>query len=137
MANNAVEVLPPEDKKFAKIDLSDEIGPDRDLLSDYKLARKNLKSIADQGQTALDGILDLARDSDHPRAYEVAGQIIKNLADVNKQLIDLQKEIKAIKSNKPVKGGDTNINNALFVGTAAELQKLLNDGSVPEDSSNE
>ena len=110
----SVEVLP---EKIS----SDEIA--RDLDADYEYTRDNLKVIIEKGSKALDGILDLARESDHPRAYEVVGQIIKNVADVNRQLIDLQKDIKGLKNTDS--GGPKTVTNALFVGSTHELQKLL------------
>ncbi|AGG54136.1 terminase small subunit [Synechococcus phage S-SSM4] len=76
-----------------------------------------------KGQEAVDGILDVARASDHPRAYEVAGQLIKHVADVADKLIDLQKKMKDLDAEE--KKGPNNVTNALFVGTSSELQKLL------------
>ena len=80
-------------------------------------------SLVMKGQEAVDGILDVARASDHPRAYEVAGQLIKHVADVADKLIDLQKKMKDLDAEE--KKGPNNVTNALFVGTSAELQKLL------------
>ena len=113
--NNNVEVLP---EKLPSSDI--EIA--KDLDTDYEYTRNNLKAIIEKGSEALDGILDLAKASDHPRAYEVVGQIIKNVADVNRQLIDLQKDIKGLK--KP-ETGPRSVTNALFIGSTHELQKLL------------
>ena len=76
-----------------------------------------------KGQEAVDGILDVARASDHPRAYEVAGQLIKNVGDVADKLIDLQGKMKEL--DKEDKKGPTNVTNAMFVGSTADLQKLL------------
>ena len=76
-----------------------------------------------KGQEAVDGILDVARASDHPRAYEVAGQLIKHVADTTDKLIDLQGKMKEL--DKEEKKGPSTVNNALFVGSTAELQKLL------------
>jgi len=115
-SDEIVEVLPPT-LPHNEIDIV------KDLNTDYEYTRNNLKDIIDKGSEALDGILELAKESEHPRAYEVVGQIIKNVADVNKQLIELQKDIKDIK--KPEKGAPKNITNALFVGSTHDLQKLL------------
>ena len=104
-------VLPSSDIEIAK-----------DLDTDYEYTRDNLKEIIEKGSEALDGILELAKESEHPRAYEVVGQIIKNVADVNRQLIDLQKDIKGLKRTE---SGPNNVTNALFVGSTHELQKLL------------
>jgi hypothetical protein len=97
-----------------------------DLKKDYEYTRGNLYSIIEKGQEALNGILDLAQESEMPRAYEVAGQLIKNVADATDKLIDLQKKLKDIDEQK-VKG-PTNVTNALFVGSTAELSKLLKNG---------
>lgn len=94
-----------------------------DLKKDYEYTRGNLYSIIEKGQEALNGILELAQESEMPRAYEVAGQLIKNVADATDKLIDLQKKLKDIDEQK-VKG-PTNVTNALFVGSTAELAKLL------------
>ena len=94
-----------------------------DLKKDYEYTRGNLYSIIEKGQEALNGILELAQESEMPRAYEVAGQLIKNVADATDKLIDLKKKLKDIDEHK-VKG-PTNVTNALFVGSTAELSKLL------------
>ena len=102
-----------------------------DLKKDYEYTRGNLYSIIEKGQEALNGILELAQESEMPRAYEVAGQLIKNVADATDKLIDLQKKLKYIDEQK-VKG-PTNVTNALFVGSTAELSKLLKNG-LTEDN---
>lgn len=102
-----------------------------DLKKDYEYTRGNLYSIIEKGQEALNGILELAQESEMPRAYEVAGQLIKNVADATDKLIDLQKKLKDIDEQK-VKG-PTNVTNALFVGSTAELSKLLKNG-LDEDN---
>jgi len=94
-----------------------------DLKKDYEYTRGNLYSIIEKGQEALNGILELAQESEMPRAYEVAGQLIKNVSDATEKLIDLQKKLKDIDEEK-VKG-PTSVTNALFVGSTAELSKLL------------
>ena len=113
---NSVEVLPAELLPTSEIEIA------KDLDTDYEYTRDNLKAIIDKGSEALDGILELAKESEHPRAYEVVGQIIKNVADVNRQLIDLQKDIKSLKKTD---SGPKNVTNALFVGSTHDLQKLL------------
>jgi hypothetical protein len=95
-----------------------------DVRKDYEYTRGNLYSIIEKGQEAINGILELAQESDMPRAYEVAGQLIKNVADATDKLMDLQKKLKDIDENKSSKG-PTNVTNALFVGSTAELSKLL------------
>ena len=94
-----------------------------DVKQDYEITRAQLHNLVMKGQEAVDGILDVARASDHPRAYEVAGQLIKNVGDVADKLIDLQKKMKEL-DDEPKKGPN-NVTNALFVGSTAELQKLL------------
>ena len=94
-----------------------------DVQQDYELSRAQLHSLVMKGQEAVDGILDVARASDHPRAYEVAGQLIKHVADTTDKLIDLQGKMKEL--DKEEKKGPTNVTNAMFVGSTADLQKLL------------
>ena len=97
---------------------------DEDVKSDYEVSRAALHSLVMKGQQAVDGILDVAEASDHPRAYEVAGQLIKNAADTADKLIDLQKKMKDLdaedKKNTPF-----TVNNTMFIGSTAELQKML------------
>jgi hypothetical protein len=97
-----------------------------DPQKDYEYSRGQLYSLIDKGQEAIDGILELAQESGHPRAYEVAGQLIKSVGDVTDKLIDLQKKMKDLDS--PQKNGPTTVNNALFVGSTAELSKLIKQG---------
>ena len=94
-----------------------------DIQQDYETSRAQLHNLVMKGQEAVDGILDVARASDHPRAYEVAGQLIKHVADTTDKLIDLQGKMKEL--DKEEKKGPSTVNNALFVGSTAELQKLL------------
>ena len=95
----------------------------QDIKQDYEMSRANLHNLVMKGQEAVDGILDVARASDHPRAYEVAGQLIKHVADTTDKLIDLQGKMKEL--DKEDKKGPTNVTNAMFVGSTADLQKLL------------
>ena len=102
-----------------------------DITKDYEYTRGNLYSIIEKGQEAINGILELAQESEMPRAYEVAGQLIKSVSDATDKLMDLQKKLKDVEeesSRKP-----TTVNNALFVGSTAELQKLLKSG-LPKES---
>ena len=93
-----------------------------DVQDDYQYARKNLYDVIDKGNEALDYLLELAKASEHPRAFEVVGQITKTLVDANNNVLDLQKKIKDLSKDedKP-----QNVTNALFVGSTVELQKLL------------
>ena len=110
--------------------------PDRlkkdDVEKDYEYTRGNLYSIIEKGQEAINGILELAQDSEMPRAYEVAGQLIKSVSDATDKLMDLQKKVKDVNEDSPQKGPST-VNNALFVGSTAELAKLLKNGAKQED----
>ena len=104
----STEVLMPEDK-------------DPDI--DFETGRKNLYNLIDKGNEAIDGILNLAKEGEHPRAYEVAGQLIKTVSEVSQNLLDLQEKLKKIK-DVPERG-PKNVTNALFVGSTTELTKLL------------
>ena len=112
------EVIP----KTNKLHLSK--GEDVD--KDYEYARGNLYSLIDKGQEAVNGALDLAMSSDHPRAYEVAGQLIKNVGDVADKLMALQKDKKNVKEESAQK---VVTNNAFFMGSTADLQKMLKQAS--------
>ena len=94
-----------------------------DIARDYEYTRGNLYSIIEKGQEAIDGILELAQDSEMPRAYEVAGQLIKSVSDATDKLMDLQKKLKDVEEESTRK--PTTVNNALFVGSTADLAKLL------------
>ena len=102
--------------------------PDRltkdDIDKDYEYTRGNLYSIIEKGQEAINGILELAQESEMPRAYEVAGQLIKSVSDATDKLMDLQKKLKDVEEEK-VSKGPSNITNALFVGSTADLAKLI------------
>ena len=95
-----------------------------DITKDYEYTRGNLYSIIEKGQEPINGILELAQESEMPRAYEVAGQLIKSVSDATDKLMDLQKKLKDVNEEKETKG-PTTVNNALFVGSTADLQKLL------------
>ena len=103
-----------------------------DVEKDYKYTRGQLYSIIEKGQEAINGILELAQESEMPRAYEVAGQLIKNVADATDKLMDLQKKLKEVNEEEKTKGPST-VNNALFVGSTSELSKLLKAQSKKED----
>jgi len=103
-----------------------------DIQKDYEYTRGNLYSIIEKGQEALNGILELAQESEMPRAYEVAGQLIKNVADATDKLMDLQKKLREVEEEKQGKG-PTNVTNALFVGSTAELAKLIKQQSKNEN----
>lgn len=95
-----------------------------EIRKDYEYTRGNLYSIIEKGQEAINGILELAQESEMPRAYEVAGQLIKSVSDATDKLMDLQKKLKDVNKEEESKG-PTTVNNALFVGSTADLQKML------------
>ena len=111
-----------------KDQLTNVTKPDRltktDIEKDYDYTRGNLYSIIEKGQEAINGILELAQESEMPRAYEVAGQLIKSVSDATDKLMDLQKKVEDVNKEEEAKS-PTTVNNALFVGSTAELQKLL------------
>ena len=96
---------------------------EEDVDNDYKYQRENFYNLIERGQDAIDGILDLARESEHPRTYEVAGNLIKQVAEVTEKLGDLQGKMKKLK--EVPNSAPKNVTNALFVGSTAELQKML------------
>ena len=99
------------------------IPEDKDPDIDFETGRKNLYNLIDKGNEAIDGILNLAKEGEHPRAYEVAGQLIKTVSEVSQNLLDLQEKLKKIKDVPNT--GPKNVTNALFVGSTTELQKML------------
>ena len=110
----------------------DKEKPDRlvksDVERDYEYTRGNLYSIIEKGQEAINGMLDVAEESDMPRAYEVAGQLIKSVSDATDKLMTLQQKLKDVNKEEEAKG-PTNVTNALFVGSTADLQKMLKEQS--------
>jgi hypothetical protein len=106
------------------VEPSVDITTKNQLKKDYDYTRGNLYSLIEKGQEAVDGILELAQESDQPRAYEVAGQLIKHVGDVADKLVDLQKKVNDIEN--PNKSKSTEVtNNTMFVGSTADLAKFL------------
>ena len=118
------EIVPKEETPVQTVETQDQVQ------DDYEYARGNLYQLVDKGQEAVNGALDLAMSSDHPRAYEVAGQLIKHVGDVADKLMALQKDKKAVKEESAKK---VVTNNSLFVGSTADLQKMLKDASKKND----
>ena len=118
------EIVPKEETPVKKVETQDQVQ------DDYEYARGKLYQLGDKGQEAVNGALDLAMSSDHPRAYEVAGQLIKHVGDVADKLMALQKDKKAVKEESAKK---VVTNNSLFVGSTADLQKMLKDASKKND----
>ena len=141
MKNNLDDAfnITPTEVEVDQTEVKEPVGiqkPDRltknDIEKDYEYTRGNLYSIIEKGQEAINGILELAQDSEMPRAYEVAGQLIKSVSDATDKLMDLQKKVKDVNEDSPQKGPNT-VNNALFVGSTAELAKLLKNGAKEVD----
>lgn len=125
--NEIFDLAPAEDKvnlaKVTSSELNTELNQ-IDIDKDYEHARAQLYSLIDKGQEAVSGILDVAMSSDHPRAYEVAGQLIKHVADVTDKLADLQKKMKDLKGESK-KSSPQTVNNSIFFGSTADLQKMI------------
>jgi len=119
---------PKQTKEFKPLVPRREDKESPDVDNDYKYSRENYYNLIERGQEAIDGILDVAREGQHPRAYEVAGALIKNVADTVDKLQDLQKKLKDLKELP--KTASANIKNALFVGSTAELQKMLKNENI-------
>ena len=113
---NELEVIQKETKDLV-------VPEDKDPDIDFETGRKNLYNLIDKGNEAIDGILNLAKEGEHPRAYEVAGQLIKTQSEIAQNLLDLQDKLKKIKDVKEL--GPKNVTNALFVGSTTELQKMI------------
>jgi len=116
--NITAEVLPIEVEKKETV-----MPTDKDPDTDFEVGRENLYKLLDKGNEAIDGILALAKEGEHPRAYEVAGQLIKTVSEVSQNLLDLQEKLKKIKDVPNT--GPKSVTNALFVGSTTELTKLL------------
>ena len=134
--DNAFNITPTE-VEVAPVEVKEPVGIQKpptkdDITRDYEYTRGNLYSIIEKGQEAIDGILELAQESEMPRAYEVAGQLIKSVSDATDKLMDLQKKLKDVNEEQQSKGPNT-VNNALFVGSTAELAKLIKTG-LPQDN---
>jgi len=103
-----------------------------DIRNDYEYTRGNIYSIIEKGQEAINGILELAQESDMPRAYEVAGQLVKSVSDATDKLMDLQKKLKDVEEETVQKGPST-VNNSLFVGSTADLAKMLKEATKAQN----
>ena len=122
------EFNPPVERKEGELELAIE----KDINTDYDYSRESYYNLIEKGQEAIQGILDIAKEGQHPRAYEVVGQLIGQVATSVDKLQDLQKKLKDLKE-VPGKT-NANIKNALFVGSTAELQKMLNKKTVETNS---
>ncbi len=126
--DDAFNIVPQDTVSETEIvKLEDDV---KDIEKDYEYSREQLYNLIGKGQEAIDGIMDVARNSDHPRAYEVAFQGIKNIADMTDKLIDLQKKMKTIEEDTPSRKGPSTVNNTMFIGSTAELQKFLKQSKI-------
>ena len=116
-----IETIVPDTKVTKDIEVIEE---SIDIDTDYKYARENLYNIIERGSDALNELVEIAGQSQSPRAYEIVGQMIKTLTDANKDLLEVQKKVKDLKKQE---GSPKNVTNALFVGNTTELQRMLKD----------
>ena len=125
--DEALGVIDPVNKAIAenKITVPKTVvkSDEDDIDNDYKYQRENFYNLVERGQDAIDGILEIAKESEHPRTYEVAGNLIKQVAEVTEKLGDLQEKTRKLK--EVPNSAPKNVTNALFVGSTAELQKML------------
>ena len=121
----------PEEMKIVKSLKSE----DKDIQKDYEYTRGNLYSLIEKGQEAISGIMEVAEEGASARAYEVAGQLIKSVADTTDKLLDLQKKMKDIEEDSPKTTTNNVTNNALYVGSTSDLAKLLKQGMINTNTS--
>jgi len=122
-----------EKKEPKSITVDPKLKEDIDQKSDYALVRNNLKDIIITGQSAIEGILNVASEGESPRAYEVVSQLINSVASANKDLIDLHKKFKDLKKDTNQQNIDSVTNNAIYVGSTSDLQKLIKQSSEEKD----
>ena len=128
------EIIPTPEDLVSKKKTEIKKVEGQDVGKDYDYTRGNLYSLIEKGQEAINGIMEVAGETASPRAYEVAGQLIKSVADSTDKLMDLQKKVKEIDEDNP-KTQNTVTNNALFVGSTSELSKMLKDGILNNNNS--
>jgi hypothetical protein len=125
--DQALGVLDPVETELKKVTTKKVVvkpsSNEDDIENDYKYQRENFYGLVEKGSQAIDGILELAKEGEHPRAYEVAGNLIKQVAEVTEKLGDLQEKMRKLK--EVPNSAPKNVTNALFVGSTAELQKML------------
>ena len=122
-----IEVVDEDESSISKKESKAVEKDKKDSVRDYEYTRGNLYSLIEKGQEALDSIMEVAQEGQQPRAFEVVSQLIKNVADTTDKLVDLQQKMKNLEAEDPK--GPSTVNNALFVGSTAELQKLLKNQS--------
>jgi hypothetical protein len=125
VAPSAGATNPPKPQAIAKAPLYNAPNIEEDLGDAYQQSKENLQGIIDQGKEAMEEILNIAKAGQHPRAFEVYGTLLKNMVDANKELLNIQKQMRDMDQKKEVT--NTNIDKAIFVGSTADLGKLLKD----------
>ena len=128
--SNALDMTPLPIAVKEEEEVAVDTSPDESVQDDFDYARDNMRQLISKGQNALDGILTIASGSEHPRAYEVAAALMKTMADTNKDLLELQKIKKVLQKEDPKApqlDGPQSVTNNLFVGSTAELQKMIKD----------
>jgi hypothetical protein len=126
-----LDTIDKDIQSLAKKQETEDKDKKSDVEKDYEYARGNLYSLMEKSQEALNGILELAQESDMPRAYEVAGQLIKSTGEIADKILLVHKILKDVEEDKPK--GPTTVNNALFVGSTADLAKFLKQQSENEN----
>ena len=122
--DNLSEILNIEPVKKQEV-VPVQVEPQNDTQTDYDFSRQTIRNLVRKGEEALDELLFVAKQSESPRAYEVVAGMTKNISEVTKELIDLQKKMKELNEDTPKSSSGVNVQNAVFVGSTAELQKLL------------
>ena len=112
-----------EVESLKPVEVENELDIKKDIRKDYQYSRANIYSIVEKGQEAINDALEMAQETESPRAYEVTGQLIKTVADATEKLLDIQKKLKDIEEIKDT--GPSNVTNALFIGSTADLVKAM------------
>jgi hypothetical protein len=124
LEKNLSEIFEIEPTEKIVEDVPVVVSTNNDVETDFNIARTNINSLLQKGNTAVDNLLNVAKETEHPRAYEVAANLIKTLADLNKDLLDIQKKRKELNNNQPT-SEKTVIDKAVFIGSTAEMVKLI------------
>jgi hypothetical protein len=128
-------ITPIEDSEVTSVEIvsaESTIEPtkEEEILKDYEHSREQLYNLIEKGQDAIKGIMDVAAQTDHPRAYEVAFQGIKNVSELADKLMDVHKKMKDIEEDSKVQRGPSTVNNSVFFGSTAELQKFIKQSKI-------
>jgi methyl-accepting chemotaxis protein len=123
------DLITEDDNKRPLVIPSKSKDQDKDIQNDYEYARSNLYGVIETGSDALNQLVELAKASEHPRAFEVVAQLTKTLVDANKDLLDIQKKVKDLRKEQQDQPENNVTNNNLFVGSTSDLLKMIKDGS--------